>query len=90
MKKYIGVLYNLTPTANSIHCFLILEDGTWPEEAYSLVADITKGALIYTQVADYTDAGVPLVLCYVVVGPQVRNIFLLTYMSGIFSICYFK
>ncbi|XP_018561971.1 A-kinase anchor protein 1, mitochondrial [Anoplophora glabripennis] len=46
------------------------EDGTWPEEAYSLVADITKGALIYTQVADYTDAGVPLVLCYVVVGPQ--------------------
>lgn len=54
--------------------FLIAEDGTWPEEAYSLVADITKGALIYTQVADYTDAGVPLVLCYVVVGPQVRNI----------------
>lgn len=46
------------------------EDGTWPEEAYSLVADITKGALIYTQVADYTDAGIPLVLCYVVVGPQ--------------------
>lgn len=46
------------------------EDGTWPEEAYSLVADITKGALIYTQVADYTDAGIPLVLCYIVVGPQ--------------------
>ncbi|CAH1957628.1 unnamed protein product [Acanthoscelides obtectus] len=45
------------------------EDGTWPEEAYNVVADITKGAIIYTQVADYTEDGVPLVLCYVVVGP---------------------
>ncbi|KAJ8967755.1 hypothetical protein NQ314_002636 [Rhamnusium bicolor] len=46
------------------------EDGTWPEGAYNLIADITKGAIIFTQVADYTEDGLPLVLCFVVVGPQ--------------------
>nr|CAH7750231.1 unnamed protein product [Callosobruchus chinensis] len=45
------------------------EDNSWPEEAYNAVADITKGAIIYTQVADYGEDGVPLVLCYVVIGP---------------------
>nr|CAI5817853.1 unnamed protein product [Callosobruchus analis] len=45
------------------------EDNIWPEEAYNTVADITKGAIIYTQVADYQEDGVPLVLCYVVTGP---------------------
>lgn len=54
-----------------------IEDGSWPEEAYTLVADITKGTIMYTQVADYTEDGVPLVLCYVVVGPQVRISFVL-------------
>lgn len=47
------------------------EDGSWPEEAYNLVADVAKGHLIYTQVADYTEEGIPLVLCYIVSGPEV-------------------
>lgn len=60
-------------------CFLanirsVSEDGSWPEEAYTLVADTTKGSIIYTQVSDYTEDGVPLVLCYVVVGPTVSFI----------------
>ncbi|XP_066258050.1 KH domain-containing protein akap-1 [Euwallacea similis] len=42
------------------------EDGSWPDAAYSFVAEITKGSVIYTQVADYTSDGIPLVLCYVV------------------------
>lgn len=46
------------------------EDGTWPEAAYNLVAEITKGSIIYTQVADYTPEGIPCVLCYVVIGPR--------------------
>lgn len=54
---------------------LFAEDGSWPEEAYNLVADIAKGHLIYTQVADYTEEGIPLVLCYIVSGPEVINKF---------------
>lgn len=54
----------------NIH-FQLTEDGSWPEEAYHFVADITKGHLIYTQIADYTEEGIPLVLCYVVAGPEV-------------------
>ncbi|CAG9817096.1 unnamed protein product [Phaedon cochleariae] len=46
------------------------EDGSWPEEAYNLVADVAKGSIMYTQVADYTENGTPLVLIYIVVGPQ--------------------
>ncbi|CAG9864954.1 unnamed protein product [Phyllotreta striolata] len=46
------------------------EDGSWPEEAYNLIADVAKGSIMYTQVADYTEDGVPLVLIYVVLGPQ--------------------
>ncbi|KAK9700615.1 KH domain [Popillia japonica] len=42
----------------------------WSDEAYSIVAELTKGALTYTQVADYTNEGVPLVLMYIFVGPQ--------------------
>ncbi|XP_060528608.1 KH domain-containing protein akap-1 [Cylas formicarius] len=46
------------------------EDGTWAPQAYDLVADITRGSIIYTQIADYTPEGIPLVLCYVVSGPR--------------------
>ncbi|KAJ8917581.1 hypothetical protein NQ315_000064 [Exocentrus adspersus] len=46
------------------------EDGTWPEEAYNLVANVTSGKIIYTQIADYTEAGIPLVLCYILQGDQ--------------------
>lgn len=58
---------------------IFAEDGSWPEEAYNLVADITKGTIMYTQIADYAEDGVPLVLCYVVVGPQVFMIMLFMY-----------
>lgn len=56
-------------------CFLsnvkpLTSDGSWPEEAYNIVAEVTKGSIIYTQVADYSPEGVPLVLCFVVTGPQ--------------------
>ncbi|KAG5868886.1 KH domain-containing protein akap-1 [Gonioctena quinquepunctata] len=46
------------------------EDGSWPEEAYNLVAEVAKSTIMYTQVADYTEDGIPLVLIYIVVGPQ--------------------
>lgn len=46
------------------------EDGSWSEEAYNLVADVAKGSIMYTQIADYTEDGTPLVLIYVVVGTQ--------------------
>ncbi|ERL88815.1 hypothetical protein D910_06197 [Dendroctonus ponderosae] len=42
------------------------ENGCWPEEAYSLVAASTRGRIIYTQIADYTPDGIPLVLCFIV------------------------
>lgn len=60
------------------------EDGSWPEEAYNLVADIAKGHLIYTQVADYTEEGIPLVLCYIVAGPEVNIEFNLAFYSNNF------
>ncbi|XP_028130291.1 KH domain-containing protein akap-1 [Diabrotica virgifera virgifera] len=46
------------------------EDGSWPEEAYNLIADVAKGSIMYTQVADYTEDGLPLVLIYAVIGSQ--------------------
>lgn len=46
----------------------------WSDEAYSIVAELTRGALTYTQVADYTSDGVPLILMYIFVGPQVTRI----------------
>ncbi|CAH1100191.1 unnamed protein product [Psylliodes chrysocephalus] len=46
------------------------EDGSWPEEAYNLIADVAKGSIMYTQVADYTSDGIPLVLIYAVIGTQ--------------------
>ncbi|XP_057653881.1 A-kinase anchor protein 1, mitochondrial-like [Diorhabda carinulata] len=48
----------------------INEDGSWSEDAYNLVADVAKGSIMYTQIADYTEDGIPLVLIYVVVGTQ--------------------
>ncbi|KAL1494724.1 hypothetical protein ABEB36_010275 [Hypothenemus hampei] len=54
-------LANITPKT---------EDGSWPDDAYSLVANITKGSIIYTQIADYTTDGIPLVLCYVIPNPK--------------------
>ncbi|XP_072381189.1 KH domain-containing protein akap-1 [Diabrotica undecimpunctata] len=51
------------------------EDGSWPEEAYNLVADLAKGSIMYTQVADYTEDGLPLVLIYAVIGSQVKYTF---------------
>ncbi|KAH0810193.1 hypothetical protein GEV33_012598 [Tenebrio molitor] len=41
----------------------------WREEAYSGVAEMTKGAIVFTQVVDYTDEGIPLVYCYLILGP---------------------
>lgn len=35
------------------------------------MAELTKGAIVYTQIVNYTEEGIPLVHCYVVVGPQV-------------------
>lgn len=51
-------------------CFIAGE--RWSDEAFSIVAELTKGALTFTQVADYTNEGVPLVLMYIFVGPQVK------------------
>lgn len=42
------------------------DDGSWSEGAYNLIAELTKGSLIYTQVAGYTPDDIPLVLCYIV------------------------
>lgn len=49
-----------------------LDTEGWPQEAYNHIAEITKGSIIYTQIVSYTDDGIPLVHCYVAVGPQVR------------------
>ncbi|CAH0554392.1 unnamed protein product [Brassicogethes aeneus] len=47
------------------------DDACWAPEAFDLVAEVTKGALIYTQVLDYTEDGcVPLVFCYIVTTPN--------------------
>lgn len=51
------------------------ETAEWSDDAFKLVADLTKGAIIYTQIAEYTEDGVPLVLIYVAIGPQ-RVVFL--------------
>lgn len=50
---------------------LFIENGCWPEEAYSLVAATTRGSIIYTQIADYTPDGIPLVLCFVLLPDKV-------------------
>lgn len=47
------------------------DDGTelWPQEAYDLVAELTKGAVVYTQIVDYLeDLSIPLVYIYVRAG----------------------
>lgn len=45
----------------------LAEDGTeiWPQEAYDLVVELTKSAVVFTQVVDYTETGVPLVYIYI-------------------------
>ncbi|XP_017770494.1 PREDICTED: A-kinase anchor protein 1, mitochondrial [Nicrophorus vespilloides] len=52
-------LYNIRPV-----------DDEWSEEALRLVKDQVKGTLSLTQVADYSEDGVPLVLMYILVGHQ--------------------
>lgn len=54
------LLANVSPACYS-------EDGTelWPQEAYDLVADLTKGAVVYTQIVDYLEDCTPLVYIYV-------------------------
>lgn len=46
------------------------DDAEWAEEAFSLVASLTKGSIILSQIAEYTEDGTPLVLIYVSVPPQ--------------------
>ncbi|XP_065172359.1 KH domain-containing protein akap-1-like isoform X2 [Atheta coriaria] len=46
------------------------DDAQWCDEAYKMVADVTKGALALAQIAEYTEHGIPLVLMYILVGPQ--------------------
>ncbi|KAF5269684.1 hypothetical protein FQA39_LY08607 [Lamprigera yunnana] len=46
------------------------EDAEWAPEAYTMVADLTKGNIVSTQVAEYTTDGIPLVLIYVIVSSQ--------------------
>lgn len=43
------------------------EDGAelWPQEAYDLVADLTKGAVVYSQIVDYLEDCTPLIYIYV-------------------------
>lgn len=45
----------------------IADDGAelWPQEAYDFVADLTKGAVVYTQIVDYLEDCTPLVYIYV-------------------------
>lgn len=50
-------------------CFL--DNETFVQEAYTHVVQMTTGSLIYTQVNNYTEDGIPLVYCYIAVGPQV-------------------
>lgn len=59
-----------------VNSFAGSEESVWPEEAYNYVAELTKGAIVYTQISDYTEDGIPLVYCYVVVGPQVSFVFI--------------
>lgn len=46
------------------------DNAQWLDEAYTLVAEITKGAIVFTQVVEYTEDDMPLVNCYVVIGPN--------------------
>ncbi|KAB0794664.1 hypothetical protein PPYR_11503 [Photinus pyralis] len=55
-------LANVKPTGG--------DDAEWAEEAFSLVASLTKGSIILSQIAEYTEDGTPLVLIYVSVPPQ--------------------
>lgn len=54
-----------------VHPQQYAEDGTelWPQEAYDMIVEMTKSAVVYTQVVDYTEDGVPLVYIYIR-GPQ--------------------
>ncbi|KAF7284796.1 hypothetical protein GWI33_021554 [Rhynchophorus ferrugineus] len=53
------------------------EDDSWPEEAYTLVNNIAKGSIIYTQIISYCPDGItPLVYCYVIKGGHDGIIFL--------------
>lgn len=49
------------------------EEAEWSEDAFKLVADLTRGSIIYTQVVNYTEDEIPLVLIYVVLPPQVSS-----------------
>lgn len=49
----------------------ITDGESWAQEAYSHIAEMTKGTIIYTQIISYTEDGIPLVHCYVAIGPQV-------------------
>ncbi|KAF2896885.1 hypothetical protein ILUMI_09295 [Ignelater luminosus] len=51
------------------------EEVEWSEDAFKLVADLTRGSIIYTQIVNYTEDEIPLVLIYVVLPPQ-RVVFL--------------
>lgn len=55
---------------------LFLSDFTdadkWAQEAYNHIAEMARGAIIYTQIVNYTEDGIPLVHCYIAVAPQVR------------------
>ncbi|XP_018330991.1 A-kinase anchor protein 1, mitochondrial isoform X2 [Agrilus planipennis] len=46
------------------------DDALWLDEAYTLVADLTKGSILYTQVVGFADERIPLVHIYIVLGPQ--------------------
>ncbi|XP_044271689.1 KH domain-containing protein akap-1 [Tribolium madens] len=55
-------------------CFLAnikpVEETGWRDEAFNAVVEMTKGAIIYTQIVDYTEEGIPLVYCYLILGPR--------------------
>lgn len=60
------------PLKKTVNVKLIVsDDGAWSEGAYNLIAELTKGSLIYTQVAGYTPDDIPLVLCYIVTNNRV-------------------
>nr|XP_023029395.1 KH domain-containing protein akap-1 [Leptinotarsa decemlineata]XP_023029396.1 KH domain-containing protein akap-1 [Leptinotarsa decemlineata] len=48
----------------------INEDGSWPKEAYDLVADAARSSMMSTYVIGYTEDNVPLVYIHVLFGSQ--------------------
>lgn len=65
--------------------YFIFADGEWSDEASRVIVELTQCRTLQAQIAGYTENGIPEILLYSFLGPNVSNDFIFPLNSFLVS-----